>query len=173
MKGPDLGMLKDKRVQIAAAGAAAIGLVVLLKKGSGGTSAAAGTGTATTGTLDSTGTDSYNAIGQIGQAWQDTWNTQFQDFSGQLQNINDTLGGLKQPVTPIPTKIPPINPKQKTGAGWVFVKPGMTVDQIAARYHTTAANIRALNTSNALNRFSPGETIRIRGAAGPKPPGSK
>lgn len=168
---PNLKIFKDKRVQLGAAAAAALGLVVLLKKGPGSTSTDAGGGSMNTGTLDSTGTDSYNAIGQLGQAWQDEWNTAFQGFSGQLTDINTKLSYLPQPgqVTPnIPAKIPPINPKLKPGVGWVFVKPGETVESVAKKYHTTAAAIRGLNTANNLNRFSPGETIRIRGAAGPK-----
>jgi murein DD-endopeptidase MepM/ murein hydrolase activator NlpD len=72
-------------------------------------------------------------------------------------------------VTPnVPAKIPPVNPKLKAGVGWRFVKPGDTLASIAKRYGTTEAALRGLNTANNLNRFSPGETIRVRYAAGPK-----
>lgn len=96
----NLKLLKDKRVQLAAAAAAVLGLVVLLKKGTGDQSAAGTSGGSAlnTGTLDSTGTDSYNAIGQIGQAWSDTWNQWFQQFSDQLGGLQDQLGG--GPTTP-------------------------------------------------------------------------
>jgi hypothetical protein len=169
----NLGKLfKDKRVQLGAAAAAVLGLVVLLKKGpAAADTTTAGSGSTNTGTLDSTGTDSYNAIGQLGQAWQDEWNTAFQGFSGQLTDINTKLGALPQPgsTTPnVPAKIPPINPKLKAGTGWRFVKPGETVASAAKRFGVSEAMIRSLNTPNNLNRFSPGETIRIRYAAGPK-----
>lgn len=174
------GVLKDKKVQIAAAAAAALGLLVLVMRGGGGATAgggADGSGSSlNTGTLDSTGTDNYAAVAQLGQAWQDQWNDAFKDFSDQLTDINTTLGGIKPPVTTIPsggTKVTPVNPAYAVGRGWVKVKPGQTVASIAKQYHTTEAAIRSFNSANALNRFSPGETIRIRGAAGPKPPGSK
>lgn len=169
----NLGPLKDKRVQLAAAAAAALGLLVLVKRGTGGATAgggADGTGSSlNTGTLDSTGTDSYNAIGQLGQAWQDEWNDAFKGFSGQLTDINTTLGGLKSPLTPVPT-----NSGLKPGVGWIFVKPGQTIASIvkASGGRITEAQIRQYNSANALNRFSNNETIRIRGAAGPKPPGT-
>lgn len=164
--------LKDKRVQIGLAAAAIVGLFVLVKRG--GSTPAAGTEggqSVNTGTLDSTGTDSYNAIAQIGQAWQAQWDQQFNDFSSQLTDINSQLGQLKQPVTPIPqppAKIPPINPNLAPGTGWRFVKPGETVASVAKKFKVSEATIRSLNSANALNRFSSGETIRIRGAAGPK-----
>lgn len=170
---PKLGKLfKDKRVQLGAAAAAALGLFVLVRKGPGAASTTeAGGGSMNTGTLDSTGTDTYNAIGQLGQAWQDEWNTAFQGFSGQLTDINTKLGALPQPgsTTPnVPGKIPPINPNLKAGTGWRFVKPGETVASVAKKYGVSESVIRSLNSANALNRFSAGETIRIRSVAGPK-----
>jgi hypothetical protein len=173
MKKPNLALFKNKKVQLAAAGVAAIGLVVLLKKNGDTTTPAAGGGATNTGTLDSTGTDSYNAIGQLGQAWQDEWNQAFTGFSSQLTDINTTLGGLKQPGTTVPPP-PATNPTVAPGVGWIFVKPGQTVASIvkASKGKITEAQIRQYNTANALNRFSPGETIRIRGRAGAKPAGS-
>lgn len=169
----NLGKLfKDKRVQVGAAGAAVLGLVVLLKKGpAAADTTTAGSGSVNTGTLDSTGTDSYNAIGQIGEQWNKAWTDAFGDFSDQLTDINTKLGALPQPgsTTPnVPAKIPPVNPNLKPGTGWRFVKPGETLASIAKKYGTTEAALRGLNTANNLNRFSPGETIRIRYAAGPK-----
>jgi LysM repeat protein len=175
-------LAKDKRVQIGAAIAAGVGLVVLLTRKSTGATAGGGSdgsgSSINTGTLDSTGTDTYNAIGQIGQAWQDQWNQQFQDFSGQLTNINDKLGDLKQPVTSPsggstsgPSAIPvmALNPKLKTGQGFTIIKKGDTVASLAQKAGISVSLLKAFNPGDKLQHLGVGEAVRIRAVAGPAP----
>jgi len=178
----NLGPFKDRRVQLAAAGAAGLGLIVLLRRGGGDASAAdAGAGqSVNTGTLDSTGTDTYNAISQIGQAWQDTWNQSFAGFQDSLTGIGDQLAQMQQPAggtTPPPasTKVPgvyappPVKSTLKPGVGWYRVRKGDTLGSIAQRWNMPASKLFELNTKNALNRLSVGEWVRVRGIAGARP----
>jgi hypothetical protein len=177
------GVLRDKRVQIGVAAAAGLGLIVLVRnRNNSGTATDTGAGSTPqqfsgSGLFDSTQTDTYNAIQSLGEGWK----ADLQDYTSKLDGLTTQVGALGTAVGQLGTvkapgstvKSPPINPSYKTGRGWVSVKPGQTVASIAKKYNTTEAAIRGLNSANALNRFSPGETIRIRGAAGPKPPGSK
>lgn len=181
MKMP--GVLKDKRVQIGVAAAAGLGLIVLVRnRNSTGTATDTGTGSTPqqftgSGVFDSTQTDTYNAIQSLGEGWK----ADLQDYTSKLDGLTTQVGALGTAVGQLGTvkppsstvKIPPVNPAYKPGRGWVFVKPGQTVASLAKQFNTTEAAIRGLNSANALNRFSPGETIRIRGAAGAKPAGSK
>lgn len=187
----NLGPLKDKRVQLAAAGAAVLGVVVLLRKGSGDASAAGSDQSGqsiNTGTLDSTGTDSYNAISQLGQAWQDEWNNAFQGFSDQLGDISDQLGQINGPSAPSPTN-PPTTLPSKTPVPGPTKKPApkpaakktyvtatkfttsgaargsnweSTLSTIAAHYHTTTAKILKLNPGiKNANLIHPNQKIRV------------
>lgn len=106
-------LFKDKRVMIGAAVAGGLGLVVLLKKGNGDTTA-----TDTTSqpqSYSSEGFDTYNAISQLGEGW-----------AQQLQGIQDALDNLGQqapvgggsttnpgkPITSLP--VPVITPREPT-----------------------------------------------------------
>lgn len=63
--GSSLGMLKDKRVQLAAAAAVALGLFTLVRRGGGGGATiqpAAG--------LDTSASDLLSALTDLGQGWQ-------------------------------------------------------------------------------------------------------
>lgn len=89
MKIPPI--FKDKRAQVAIAGAGVLGLVVLARrKNSGATKSGA---TIQPATVDSSGTDAWNAIQDVQQGWAN----QLGDFSKQLKDIQDQLG--KPPVT--------------------------------------------------------------------------
>lgn len=81
------GLLKDRRVQVGAAVAGGVGLLALLMRSKGGGSSG-GSGTiAQPATLNSTGTDVYNAMQSLGQGWQ----SDLQGFTSQLKNVNDRL----------------------------------------------------------------------------------
>lgn len=178
-----LSIFKDKRVLYGVAGVGALGLVVLLRKGTGAATADGG-GTAgqpiSPANLDSSGTDNYNAIASIGQAWQDTWNQQFQGFSDQLGNISDQLGAINGPTAGTPSTPPGKEPTAhpSTGPaghgtaknwGWYQVKPKDTYATIEKKGGVSAANLFAFNTKNALNRLTVGEWVKTRSGAGPRP----
>lgn len=63
----------------------------------------------------------------------------------------------------------PLNPNLPVGTGWYKVRKGDTLASIAKRFKIPVSNLFELNTKNALNRLSPGEAVRVRGRAGPKP----
>lgn len=85
--GASLGALvKDRRVQIGAAIAAGVGLVVLLSRRN------ASTDKTDPATLDSTGTDSYNAV-----------QADLQNFAAQLRALQDQLD--QKPVGSAPNPL--------------------------------------------------------------------
>ena len=172
---------KDKRVQIGLAAAAVLGLFALVRRGQAPTEAGEGQ-SLNTGTLDTTGMDSYNAIAQIGQAWQDQWNQAFQDFQDSLGGIQDQLGKVNGPgaITPAPGNRPvpekwegqvlAIDPKKKPGTGWYKVRKGDSIYDLIGRVGFGGEDkLLALNSKRALNHLDAGEWIRIRSQAGPKP----
>lgn len=172
-------VFKDKRVLYGAAGVGAIGLVVLLKKGNA-PATADGSGSSgqpiSPANLDSSGTDNYNAISSIGQAWEDTWNQQFQGFSSQLGDISNQLGQINGPTaTQPPTTGPAVKPAGGAGHGtgpgwgWYKVKAGDSYASIEKNATVSAANLFKFNTKAALNRLTPGEWVKTRSAAGPRP----
>lgn len=176
-------ILKDKRVLYGIAGVGAVGLVVLFKKG-GGAATADGGGTAgqpiSPANLDSSGTDNYNAIASIGQAWQDQWTQAFGQFSDQLGGISDQLGAINGPTAGVPTTPPGKEPTAhpSTGPaghgtgknwGWYQVRPGDSYATIEKKAGVSSSNLFAFNTKNALNRLSVGEWVKTRSAAGPRP----
>lgn len=174
-------LFKDKRVQIGAAAAAALGLIVLLKRGTGtpgaGQSDPTGQGGSSinTGTLDSTGTDSYSAIAQLGQAWDDTWNTQFQGFQSTLTGIQGQLDQLGQapPTTPIgggPAVTPaPGKAGHGTGPlwGWIKVKKGDSFASIEKATGVSDSLLKGLNPGTG--HLDAGDWLKFRSAAGPRP----
>lgn len=176
-------LFKDKRVQIGAAGAAALGLIVLLKRGGStpgaGESDPTGQGGSSinTGTLDSTGTDSYSAIAQLGQAWDDTWNQQFAGFQSSLTGIQgqlDQLGQAPPTTTPIgggPATAPATGGKAGHGTGplwgWYQVKKGDSFASIEQKTKVSDATLKGLN--KGTGHLDVGDWLKFRSAAGPRP----
>lgn len=115
MPGNAGGILRDKRVQIGVAAAAGLGLVMLLRSRGAGDVVSSGSGTTPqtmgNGTMDSTGTDVYNAIQSLGQGWEndlreytsglDSLTTQVRDNTTGLASLNTAVGklGTTKPVT--------------------------------------------------------------------------
>lgn len=127
------GLFGDKRVQLAAAGVAGLGLVVLLMRRGGAPSGAAGQPVIQPAAgLDSTSSDLYNAMQQLGQGWEQD----IRDLTGSLNNVNDklsktptgsrpTTGGVYHILpTPYPIVPPASRPKpavpssSRSGAGF-------------------------------------------------------
>jgi hypothetical protein len=173
-------LFKDKRVLYGVAGVGGIGLIVLLRKG---TAPATASGDGTSGqpispaNLDSSGTDNYNAIASIGQAWQDQWTQAFGQFSDQLGDISDQLGQVNGPTatTPPPSTKPATKPTNTVGHGtapgwgWYTVKPGDNYAKIEKAAGISWSTLLGLNGKGNLNRLDVGEKIKTRYAAGPKP----
>ena len=183
------GVLKDKRVQLAAAAAGILGVIVLLRRG-GNSDAPAGDDTQNaSGTYlqpaqyDSTGTDVYNAIQSIGTAWDND----LRGFTDQLSGIQDSLDKLGQapPVTtPPPATTPPKTTPPKTtpkpapakpAASYVTVSKfttasaargsnwASTLSTIAGHYHTSVSNLLKLNPSiKNANLIHTGQKIRYK-----------
>lgn len=96
------GIFRDRRVQLAAAGVGGVGLVVLLMR-RGGAGAPAGGGQTTiqpAAGLDSSSTDLYNAVQQLGQGWEQD----IRDLTGALKSVKDQLP--KTPTNPPPSTTP-------------------------------------------------------------------
>lgn len=172
-------LFKDKRVLYGIAGVGGIGLIVLLRKGSA-PATASGDGSSgqpiSPANLDSSGTDNYNAIASIGQAWQDQWTQAFGQFSDQLGDISDQLGQVNGPTaTPPPVSGPAVKPTNTVGHGtaknwgWVQVKPHDTYASLEKNNSISYQTLLGLNGAGNLNRLTVGEWIRTRYAAGPKP----
>lgn len=166
--GGALSPLKDKRVQLAAAGAGVLGLVVLLKRGGGDP---AGASIQPAATLDSSGTDLANAL---------------QSFGDQLSDIRDQLPqqpssgtgadpGAGTPKPPAPKPKPPA-PKPKPPAPkpsalfatitkWGGSGPKWTqsLSGVASHYHTSVGSLLKLNPSiKNPNLVRTGQKIRYR-----------
>lgn len=180
------GVLKDKRVLVGVAAAGGLGLVVLLKKGNGDTSAAGASGgqAITPAQYDSTGVDSYNAISQIGQAWGD----QFAAYTDQLGTLIDQLGKVNgpggtvtggTPTPPKPSTGPKPKPKPKVppkpsgtpAKGYVRAeaytktntKWDSTLSGIAKHYHTSVGSLMKLNPNiKNANSIHSGQKIRYK-----------
>ncbi|HTF08530.1 MAG TPA: hypothetical protein VK659_10215, partial [Asanoa sp.] len=81
--------LKDKRVQLGIVAAAGLGVIVAVSRGKGALGGGDGDGTGSTitpTTLDSTGTDLYNAIQSVSQGFSDDLRALYDQLrnSGQL-----------------------------------------------------------------------------------------
>lgn len=179
------GVLKDKRVLLAAAGAGVLGLVVLMKRGGGEVPGEEGGGgqPIQPAQFDSTGTDVYNAIQSIGNAWSND----LRDFTDQLGDIQKQLDEMGQappvtkPPTTTPTKptpLPSVKPKPKPkptpkpvskayvtvakytskGAPW-----NSTLSGIAKHYKTSVSNLLKLNPNiKNANLIHPNQKIRVK-----------
>lgn len=181
-------LLRDRRLQIGVAAAAAVGLVVFLKRrnaGGGsdvtGNAAVAGGGVGNPAGLNTTGTDLSAVWGNMSADLQG----QLNDFAGQINDALKNIPGSSPTPSPVPLPkpvpkptpgtrtIPELNPRYRPGTGWAWVRRGDSLASFAAKNGITLAQLKALNSANALNRLTVGEALRVRGAAGPKPPGSK
>lgn len=137
-------VLQDKRVQLGVAGAAAVGLVVLVRRKSAGGVDASQDGTGTTpqtlnsGLLDSSGTDVYNAISSLGQGWEDD----IREYSSGLANLNTTVAGLSTQVAALGTTKAPATTTYHTvkitGKG-----NAANVTKIASYYGVSSAKLLA------------------------------
>ncbi|RGC65005.1 hypothetical protein C5N14_30915 [Micromonospora sp. MW-13] len=91
--GGVLGLLKDRRVQVAAGAAAVLGLVVMMRRGGGG-SGVDGAQIQPAAGFDSSGTDLYNAL----QGIQEGWSADMRAFTEQLSIFN--RGRTTTPTSP-------------------------------------------------------------------------
>lgn len=186
-KGSLGSIFKDKRVLIGAAAAGGLGLIVLMRKGTGDQSAT-DSGTTQPQTYSSGDFDTYNAISQLGSGW-----------TNQLQGIQDSLDQLGQappvgggttttppsttptttpkPITtqPVPKPKPKPKPAAKSTAAYInatkFTTASAargsnwesTLSTIAGHYHTTVANLMKLNPSiKNANQIRAGQKIRYK-----------
>lgn len=167
-------VLKDKKVQIGVAGAAAVGLFVLVKRKSAGGADASQDGTGTTpqtlntGTLDSSGTDVYNAISSLGQGWENDireYSSGLADLSTQvatnttsLATQNTTLAGLSTAVGKLGTIKAPATTTYHTvkitGKG-----NAANVTKIASYYGVKSASLLALPQNQKLKALSGSKLI--------------
>jgi hypothetical protein len=176
MKLPPI--LKDKRAQVAIAGAGVLGLVVLMRRKSSGANTQSGA-TIQPATVDSSGTDAWNAIQDVQQGWSN----QLGDFSKQLKDIQDQLakppvtgGGVIQPYPypfpgkPLPTPVPkpkPVakKPVPKPSHTYTIVK-GDNLTNIAKKLHVSMATLRSKNPNlfnnahHGGNLIHPKETVK-------------
>lgn len=174
-------LVKDKRVLVAGAAGAGLGLWALVKrKGAAGTgtSAAAstgGTGPGTIGAYDSSATDAYNnfesTLEQYGQQI-----TSIQDQLTGLQNpatggapTTNTGGGSTGPVAKQPVKSPvTAKPAPKPAMKYATVGSGNiheTLGKLMDKYHLTLSQVRNLNpslkTAGRNTKLKPGTKWRI------------
>lgn len=182
------GWLKDRKVQLGIGGAAVLGLVVLLRRGSGsGGGVDDGSGTTpqsiTPAVMDSSGTDIYNAISSLGQGWEndlrdysetlDSVKTQLASNTTGLTNLSSQVGKLgpvKAPASTVkPPTVLPLDKSLKTGQGFAILKAGDTKDTIAKKYGITTAQLSKLNPGSLLSHLGVGEAVRVRAKAGPAP----
>lgn len=189
-KGGKYGFLKDKRVQLGIAGAAGLGLVVLLKNGGG---SGAGTDPNQTGqqlqpgTYDSSSIDAYaqlssglgDAIGQFGD--------QLTDIQTQLGKINGPTagtpagggttnnGGGGVSTQPPPKPKPKPKPAPKPTAQYEYTTKfttssaargsnwRSTLSTIAQHYHTSVSNLLKLNPGiKNPNKIGVHQKIRVK-----------
>jgi hypothetical protein len=163
-KGGKLGFLKDKRVMYGLAAAGGLGVVVLLKKGGGDTSATDPNQNGSTGpsTYDSSSMDSYDAISQLGQGLSDQlggYTDQLTDILTQLGQVNGPSGSnTTTPPTGGGVVSPPISKPVKTPTlGTAKPKP---VPKAAAKQYvtttkfTTASAARGKNWSSTLSTIA-------------------
>lgn len=180
-------LAKDKRVQIAAAAGAVLGLVALVRKGgsasaaetASGTPTTAGTGAAGGGYLggyDSTATDVYNNL-------QTSLDNQLNEFRGSLGGLQDQLDKLgtkgTTPATPAPIKQKPVKkpptakkpistpkvtpPAKKAGGTVITIPRGSTLSGLARKYGTSVPRLMALNPQiKNPNRIIAGARLRVK-----------
>lgn len=162
-KGGKFGFLKDKRVLYGLAAAGGLGLVVLLKKGNGDTSATdpnqSGAASSSPSTYDSSSMDSYDAISQLGQGLSD----QLSGYTDQLTGILTQLGQVNGPSTGGTTTTTggtttTTPPPAKTGTP-VAVKKTTTKAAPAAQYayttkFTTSSAARGSNWKSTLSTIA-------------------
>lgn len=191
-KGGKFGFLKDKKVQIGLAAAGGVGLIVLLKKGSGDQSASDpnqnGQSSYSPSTYDSS---SYDAYAQLSSGLGDAisqFGDQLTDIQTQLGKINGpsaggttgggTTGGTTNPggvstQKPNPAKKPKPPPKPK--ASYVYTTKftsasaargsnwESTLSTIASHYHTSVSNLLKLNPSiHNANKIGVHQKIRVK-----------
>jgi LysM repeat protein len=185
-------ILRDKRLLAGVGVAAAVGLVVFLRRGGGGVvdggDAEIGTGTATSsgvgylGGYDSVSADVASQLGQYGAGLQ----SQLDEFAGTLNDALEAMADAQNPATPTPTQpstpATPASPAAKKKAAAAKAK-GATTKQyvtvkrwtkgktpwqstlsgIASHYKTTVTQLLRLNPGiKNKNLIYPGQKIRVK-----------
>ena len=183
-------LIKDRKVQLAAAGGGLLGLVVLVKKkNAGGATTAATTGAASgtvgsaggssagyAGTYDSSGTDAYNNL-------QTSLDNQLGGFRASLSQLQDQLAALQPSGTsqggssdytpsiggsgsvvpgtgPAPTPVPAAPAAPKKPTYRRIVK-GDNWLTVAKGHNESEAALLALNPSLHGRALKVGDTIRV------------
>lgn len=183
-------LLRDKRVQIGAAVAGGLGLVVLLRRGGApvdGGAAGGGQQLVPAAGFDSSGTDMYNAIQSLGQGWEQDlrdWTDTLTDISDKLDKQpstgtgSDPSKGTPKPPTPAPKpgtyppRRTPTNtprPAPRPAGSWVSVgkwKSGgapwnSTLWGIAHHYGTSVSRLKSLNHLSG-DTIHPGQRLRYK-----------
>ncbi len=180
-------LLRNKKAVAGLAAAGVLGLVVALRRNSGGDgedgdvpAKSAGTGSGGVGTYDSTSTDVANQLGQFTNSVQN----QLDNFSGQLEDALDALENVT-PKTPGPTKPPgskkplpvlpprpkPKPPKKKQPPAkkgrFYTIRKGDTLGEIADEKNISMRRLKALNPklfdkdSRYGNLILPGQKVRL------------
>lgn len=181
-------LLRNKKAVAGLAAAGVLGLVVALRRNSGGgvdgdvPATSAGTGSGGVGSYDSTSTDVANQLGQFTNSVQN----QLDQFQGQLEDALDALenvtpktpgpskppGGGKKPLPvppgkPRPTK-PPTKKKPPAKKGRFYtIRKGDTLGEIADEKNISMRRLKALNPklfdkdSRYGNLILPGQKVRL------------
>lgn len=187
-----LGFLKDKRVLWGLAAAGGLGVVVLLKKGGGDTSATDPnqSGAAGPSTYDSSSMDSYDAVSQLGQGLSDQlsgYTDQLTDILTQLGQVNGPTSGGTTTTTPPAGGVTTITPPKKTtpskttpapkksSAAYVYTTKftsasaargsnyKSTLSTIASHYHESLSALLKLNPSiKNANKIGVNQKIRVK-----------
>lgn len=161
-KGGKFGFLKDKRVLYGLAAAGGLGLVVLLKKGNGDTSASDPNQNGQAlqpSTYDSSSMDSYDAISQLGQGLSDQlagYTSQLNDIATKLGQVNGPSAGGTTTTTGGTTTTSP--PPAKTGSPTPVTKT-TTKAPAGAQYayttrFTTSSAARGSNWKSTLSTIA-------------------
>jgi hypothetical protein len=172
----DLGQLaKDKRLQIVAGAGALAGVVVLVRKKSGGGADTGGTSSTTgsagsLGTYDSSGIDAYQNLNNELNAGIQAYSDQLTDIQKQLAALTpkpSTSGGGTHTPPPHPTPKPSKNTAKNWG--WFTSKSNRNTPAIIAKkYGISLSEFYAWNPQYKGKKFVPaGAHVKVRAKAGP------
>lgn len=177
-------LIHDRRFQVAAAGVAAVGGFVWYQRRKSGGGAAAGTPSAPTaagyqqgGTLDTSGTDIANWLGQYSGSLQNQLDAYAQSLSdaeahlGAMPPSGSTTTGTTTPGTGGTVSSPAAPPPAPAAAhqtvkvvAFTSSNPAWnsTLSGIAGHYRTTVSALLRLNPSiSNPNLIHPGQTITV------------